>query len=264
MRVFLWLSIYITLLTGCAAATPILATQVSGHVVARSDEDRQVLIAAALKEEPNLLMLSVQAIAKGQSERAEKIFLAGYHNPHYSNDMKALALYQIGLMYMNQFNSKRDDAKAQRYFNKIKREFAQSPVVKQANIELKLIQQRRQHGLAVSAKELLKQVDRQALLAQDNKTFDDELLPMSERAIRTGRFAQAQGTYQILYANPGSSRQLRAQALYQIGLMLMSPYNPQGNTDKAIYTFRKLTQEFADLPISQAAHKRINQLINNQ
>ncbi len=263
MKLFLSLTL-LFILTGCAAATPILITQAGGHVVARSDEDYKVLLAAALKEEPNLLMLSVNAIADSKSKQAEQLFLAGYHNPKYSRDMRSLSLYQIGLIYMNQFNSQRDDTKASHYFHKIQHEFAQSPIAKEAKNELEAIKKRRQHGLAVNAKELLKQVDRRALLAQDSRTFDDELLPMSERAIRTGRFAQAKSTYQILYANQGSSKKLRAQALYQIGLMQMSPYNKQADRNQALYTFRQVAREFAGLPISQLATKKINQLINNE
>lgn len=264
MKQILLIVLLILFLGGCAAATPLLATQAGSHFVARSDEDRKVLIAAALQEEPNLFTYSVQAIINGKTKETEKAYLSGYNNPNYSDNMKALSLYQTGLLYMNQFNAQRDDKLAESYFKKISNEFPQSPIVSKAKEELAVINKRRKHGLVVKPKELLNQVNRAALLAQDNKTFDSELLPMSERAIRTDRFISAKSTYQILYANQGSSPKLRAQALYQIGLMLMSPYNKEADRNQAINVFRKIVNEFADLPISRQANKKINQIINNQ
>lgn len=251
-------------LGGCAAATPLLATQAGSHFVARSDEDRKVLIAAALEEEPNLLTYSVESIASSETKKAEQTYLTGYNNPKYSDNMKALSLYQIALMYMNQFNKQRNDEVAEGYLNKIKRKFPQSPLSQKAQEELDVIKKRRQNGLKVGATELLGQVNRQALLAQDNKTFDSELLPMSERAIRTDHFANAKATYQILYQNTSSSKKLRAQALYQIGLMLMSPYNKESNKGEAISVFRKIINEFPELLVSRRANQKINQIINNQ
>ena len=57
---------------------------------------------------------------------------------------------------------------------------------------------------------------------------------------------------------------MRAKALYQLGLIYMSPYNRHGNNDKALAYFRKISQEFPDTEIAQQASKRINTLINRQ
>ena len=52
----------------------------------------------------------------GQSAEAEKLYLSGYDNSRYSPDVRAIALYQIGLIYMSRYNDQRDDAKALDYF----------------------------------------------------------------------------------------------------------------------------------------------------
>ena len=63
------------ILTGCAAATPLLVAEAGGHQLARYNEDIKVRFAAALKEEPDLLTFSLQAISRGQTEEAVNIYM---------------------------------------------------------------------------------------------------------------------------------------------------------------------------------------------
>ena len=257
-------AIAVVILTGCAAATPLLVAEAGGHQLARHDEDIKVRAAAALDEEPDLLTYSVQAISRGQAAEAAATYMKGYMDPDYSENMKSLALYQIALLYMNRFNDQRDDAQARKYLLQHRKEFPQSRLGERVTKRLAILDQRASEPVQLSATQLLKKVDRSKLLKTDSTPFDSELTPMSERAITEGRVADAEAVYLILYDNKASSQEMRAKALYQLGLIYMSPYNQAGNNQKAMAYFRKITQEFPDTSVAGRSQQRIAQLINRQ
>ena len=254
----------IAALGGCAAATPLLVAEGVGHELARRDEDIKVRAAAALAEEPDLLTFSVQAISRGKTEGAVSTYLKGYADPDYSNNIKSLAIYQIGLIYMNRFNNDRNDDKAIEYFQLHHKNFPESRLFAKIDEKIKIIEERKKQPAQLTASELLKQVDRSRLLAQPNISFDEELTPMSERAITSERVADAENVYLILYSNKASSNEMRAKALYQLGLIYMSPYNRHGNNTKAVQYFRKIQQEFPQTKVARRAQQRVNQVINRQ
>lgn len=254
----------ITVLGGCAAATPLLIAEGVGHKIVRYDEDIKVRAAAALAEEPDLLTFSVQAISRGKTEEAVSTYLKGYADPDYSDNIKSLAIYQIGLIYMNRYNDDRNDAKARAYFNQHLIEFPKSRAKERVQKRLDVLKQRHSESVQLTAKQLLTQVNRKKLLARDETPFDAELTPMSERAITNERVADAESVYLVLYDNRSSSDEMRAKALYQLGLIYMSPYNRQGNNRKALTYFRKISSEFPGTTVAKRATKKANELINRQ
>ena len=254
----------IAALGGCAAATPLLVAEGVGHELARRDEDIKVRAAAALAEEPDLLTFSVQAISRGKTDAAVSTYLKGYADPDYSNNIKSLAIYQIGLIYMNRYNDFRDDKKARAYFNQHRIEFPDSRLKARVEKRLQVLQRRHDETVQLTAKQLLTQVNRVKLLARDETPFDAELPPMSERAITDERVEDAEGVYLILYDNRASSDEMRAKALYQLGLIYMSPYNRHGNNRKALSYFRKISNEFPGTSVAKRAAQKANELINRQ
>ena len=254
----------IVLLTGCAVATPFVAGGAAGHAIGRYEENLKVRAAAALEDEPDLLTYSVQAIARGNTEEAAKVYLSGYNHPEYSPVMKSLALYQTALLYMNRFNRDRDYNKATEYFEEHHEKYPQSRLYERVEDRLKELRRRQASSINLNADELLKSVDRVKLLAQPQYSFDEELTPLSERAITESRSKDAEGVYLAVYSNQASSSNMRAKSLYQIGLIYMSPYNQEGNNTKALQYFRKITEEFPEAPVSKRAHFRINEVINRQ
>ncbi|WP_430461910.1 tetratricopeptide repeat protein [Thalassolituus sp. LLYu03] len=254
----------VVILTGCAAATPLLVAEAGGHQLARYDEDIKVRAAAALDDEPDLLTYSVQAISRGKTDDAAATYMKGYSDPDYSQNMKSLALYQIALLYMNRFSDERDDAKARAYLLQHRIEFPDSRLKERVMKRLAILDEREKEPVQLSAVQLLKQVDRSKLLKVDNTPFDAELTPMSERAITEGRVADAESVYLILYDNKASSAEMRAKALYQLGLIYMSPYNQAGNNQKAMAYFRKIGEEFPNTSVAKRSSERIAQLINRQ
>lgn len=263
IRLFVLLSV-ITALGGCAAATPLLIAEGVGHKIVRHDEDIKVRAAAALAEEPDLLTFSIQAISRGKTEQAVSTFLKGYAEPDYSNNIKSLAIYQIGLIYMNRYNDDRNDAKARAYFNQHLIEFPESRAKERVKRRLAILDERHKEPVQLTAKQLLTQVNRAKLLARNETPFDAEMTPMSERAITDERVKEAEGVYLILYDNKASSDEMRAKALYQLGLIYMSPYNREGDNRKALAYFRKISAEFPGTSVAKRANKRANELINRQ
>lgn len=254
----------VIILTGCAAATPLLVAEAGGHKLARHEEDIDVRAAAALQEEPDLLTYSVQAISHGRTDEAAATYMKGYANPDYSRNMKSLALYQIALLYMNRFNDQRDDAKARAYLLQHRIEFPDSRLKERIQQRLAILDERQREPVQLSAVQLLKQVNRSQLLKMEKTPFDAELTPMSERAISEGRIADAETVYLILYDNTASSTEMRAKALYQLGLIYMSPYNQSGDNSKALAYFRQITREFPETQVAGKSEQRIAELINRQ
>lgn len=256
-------AIVAAMLVGCAAATPLLVAEAGGHQLARHNEDIRVRYAAALKEEPDLLTYSVQAISRGNTEVAAQVYMKGYNNAEFNDNMKSLALYQTALLYMNRFNDDRDDKKSLEYFERHKTEFPNSRLKERINQRIALIEERKLQPYQ-RPKQLLTQVNRLELMTRDDTPYDDELTDMSARAISENRVEDAESVYLVLYSDKSISNEMRASSLYQVGLIYMSPFNAQGNNQKALGYFRKITDEFPDTPTSKKSQKRISELINRQ
>lgn len=250
--------------TGCTIATPFVVAGAGGHAIGRYEENIKVRGAAALQEEPDLLTYSVQAIARNNLDKAVATYTKGLDSKSYSDNIKSLTLYQIGLIYMNPYAEQRDDNEALKYFNRHLQQYPDSRLRKKIKTKISLINKRKSDGSQLTAKELLSLADRTTLLKQSDIPFDSELTPMSERAITSDRISDAESVYLILYENKASSESMRAKALYQIGLIYMSEYNSQGNNATAINYFRKITQEFPSNSIAKKASKRMSQVINRQ
>lgn len=254
----------VVLLTGCAIATPLVVAGAGGHAVGRYEEDIKVRGAAALQEEPDLLTFSVEAIARNTEAKAISVYQKGIDEKTYNDNIKSLALYQIGLIYMNPYSKARNDDEALKYFNQHLTLYPNSKLRKKITAKIALLKKRKTDTAQLSSKELLKLADRGKLLAQSNIPFDAELTPMSERAIMTDRVADAESVYLILYSNEASSDSIRAKALYQLGLIYMSEYNSHNSNTKALYYFRKITEEFGGTRIATKAGKKVSQVINRQ
>jgi len=261
---FLGLTLLVLLTTGCAIATPFVAAGAGGHAIGRYEENIKVRGAAALQEEPDLLTFSVQAIARNNLDKAVITYKKGLNSKSYSDNIKSLTLYQIGLLYMNPYAEQRNDDEALKYFKRHRQQYPDSRLRKKIEAKIALINQRKSDNSQLTAKELLSLADRKTLLEQSNIPFDAELTPMSERAITGDRVSDAESVYLILYENKASSASMRSKALYQIGLIYMSEYNNHGNNAKALNYFRKITQEFPGSPIAKKASKRMSQVINRQ
>lgn len=245
-------------------AAPLLAAQMGAQQVGFVIEDKHARGAAALKDEPDLLSFSVKAIEDQTTDEATNTYLKGYSSSDYSDNVKSLALYQVALIKMNRFNTQRDDEQAEYYLHQHLKAFPNSSLKGRIQKHLKTISERKKTGINVSSKQLLKSIDRIELMKKSSIPFDADLTPMSERAITDNRASDAENIYLIVYNNTSSSDELRAKALYQMGLIYMSPFHKQYSSDKALKYLRMLKREFPMASVSEHADQRITWLLNQQ
>lgn len=251
-------------LTGCAASTPLMVAGSGGHQVLNHQQSVKLKAAAALNEEPDLLTYSIKGIASNRTQEVVDVYLKGYTEPKYSQAMKSLALYQIGLIYMNRFNEQRDDHRALQYFKRHEIEFPDSILKARIDQRIALIESRQKQARQFSTKELLARLDTKTLLNQPKVPYDEELTPMSERAISTDRIEDAHSVYMVVYENPASSAKIKAKSMYQLGLIYMSPYNKKANDGKALGFFSKIIREFPDTNVAKRASYRISEIHSRQ
>lgn len=252
------------ILGGCAAATPIIMGGGVNHLLVMSEENIRLRKAAALEEEPDLLTYSLIAVSRKKTEDVVNTYMKSYGDDKYSKNIKSLALYQVGLIYMNRYNDGRNDDLALTYFNRHHIEYANSRLYPAIEKRIQIIKERRNSSTQYTAAQLLSQLDREALLNKPRLPFDEELTPMSERAITNGRTDDAEAVYLIVYDNPASSENVRAKALYQLGLIYMSPYNTKANDKRALMYFRKVINEFSKTPVSKRAQQKVSTILNAQ
>lgn len=252
----------IAILSGCAATTPLVLGAGGNHEYLKHKTDLRLKAAAALDEETDLLTYSLNGIINNNTDDVINTYLLGYSQSDYSQDMKSIAIYQIGLLYMNPYNQDRDDEKAKVYFHRHLIEFPYSVLQDRIHDRLNIIKERQKETVQLTPEQLLASVDRERLLKKPISTFDPDLNPMSERAIRENRLVDANGVYTTVYENPGSSDSIKAKSLYQLGLIYMSEQNPEKSLKKSSYFFRKIMEEFPNQPVSHKAEHKLSQLIN--
>jgi len=260
----LLLSLVLLNLWACSPTTPLVAAGIGNHEFMKYQQDQRIIAAAALDEEPDLLTFSINGIVDKKTEQVVETYLMGYSKDDYSQDMKSIALYQVGLLYMNRLNHKRDDDKAKLYFQRHLIEFPYSILQERIQERLRIIQERKTQTLHLTPEQIVARADRKRLLSAPTQAFDPDLTPMSERAIRDGRLEDANGVYATVYENPGSSDSIKAKSLYQLGLIYMSPYNKDKSMKKARFFFDKIVNEFPNSIQARKAQQRVSHMVNNQ
>lgn len=117
------------LLSACSPTTPLFIAQITTNEVVEYKTLKNNRMLAAIEDEGDLLTYSAQAIRDAKSEQAEQLYLTGYRDEKLSDEVRAISLYQIGLLYMNRFNDQRDDNKALNYFYQVLNQLDRKSVV---------------------------------------------------------------------------------------------------------------------------------------
>jgi len=263
IKTLLILTLFTTLF-GCSfgASTPLVIAEVGNHELQKYKQEIRLRAAAALAEEPDLLTYSVKGIAEGKTNEVIDTYLKGYGKDDYSQDMKSIAIYQIGLIHMNRLNQERDDDKAKLYFQRHLIEFPYSILQERIQHQLATIKERKTRTVQLTPEQILDRMDQSNLLQKPTTAFDQDLTPMSKRAITENRLADAEGVYKTVYNNPGSSDKIRAKSLYQLGLIYMSPNNKGQNIQKATSLFRQIINEFPKTEESRKAQSKLTRIVN--
>jgi hypothetical protein len=113
----------IFMLQGCCIGCGMSAVAYGGLQVNVVAEDVRKRTEATNAMEPELIETSIEAIATNKVHDAEDAYLHIYEDTSYSDDVRAQALYQIGLMYSVPTHRLYDSERAMSYFEKVMEEF---------------------------------------------------------------------------------------------------------------------------------------------
>ncbi|MCP1646730.1 outer membrane assembly lipoprotein YfiO [Pseudomonas sp. GD04087] len=249
-------------LAACAPTTPLFVAQITTGEVAEYKQLKNKRMTAAVEEEGDLLTYSAQAIRDGKSSEAEQLYLTGYDNTRYGPEVRAIALYQIGLIYMSRYNDQRDDRKAMDYFQRIDREFPGTQAAQHADARELVIQQRAKDPVQKTAKQLLADWQPQYNLDLNKPTLDPDMTLLSRRAVLKDRVDEAAQLYLLGANDPAIPPDIREKALYQLGLMYMAPDNPHPDREKAIAYLRRQLAEFPNGELADKGARHLDRALN--
>ncbi len=248
MRAFCLGVLALGLLGGCAPTTPLFIVQLTTQEVVEYKTLKDNRMSAAIEEEGDLLTFSALAIRDNTSNQAERLYLTGYRDTALSDEVRAIALYQNGLLYMNRYNDAHDDDKALNYFYRVRDEFPRSRAAERAEQRVQLIRQRKRESVQQSSRERLAQWKPGRNLDLYKASLDPDLTLLSRRAVLKNRISEAEELYRLALGDPGVPDVIKEKALYQLGLMHLAADNPQPNRDQAIGYLRRLLQDYPDGP----------------
>ncbi|WAJ39066.1 tetratricopeptide repeat protein [Pseudomonas sp. GOM7] len=258
----LFLVMATTLLSACAPTTPLFIAQVTTNEVVEYKALKAKRMSAAIEEEGDLLTYSAMAIRDAHSDKAEALYLDGYRDQQLSDEVRAIALYQIGLIYMNSFNDQRDDAKALNYFYKVVNEFPNSRAASRAEKRIAMIRKRAEEPVHKSSRELLEHWQPSQNLDLYKPSLDQDMTLLSRRAVLKDRVAEAEELYLLGLADPHIAADIKEKALYQLALMYMAPDNPSADREKAIAYLRRLLAEYPNGELHAKASLLLDKAIN--
>lgn len=250
------------LLGACSPTTPLFIAQVTTNEVVEYKAMKSKRMAAAVEEEGDLLTYSAMAIRDAKSPEAEETYLLGYRDDKFSDDVRAIALYQIGLIYMSRYNDQRDDAKALAYLERVLNEFPTSRVAERAEARILKIRQRAGESVQKSSRELLATWQPSANLDLYKPGLDPDMTLLSRRAVLTNRVDEAEELYLLALSDAHVQPDIKQKALYQLGLMYLASDNPHASRDKAISYFRRLLVQFPDSDLAGKASRHLDQALN--
>ncbi|MDH4584728.1 tetratricopeptide repeat protein [Pseudomonas sp. BN415] len=250
------------LLSACSPTTPLFIAQITTNEVVEYKTMKSKRMAAAVEEEGDLLTYSAMAIRDAKSPEAEELYLIGYRDDKFSDDVRAITLYQIGLIYMSRFNEQRDDIKAMAYLERVLNEFPSSRAAERTEARILVIRQRAKEPVQKTSRELLATWQPSVNLDLYKAGLDPDMTLLSRRAVLKDRVAEAEELYLLALSDAHVQPDIKQKALYQLGLMYLAPDNPHANRDKAIGYFRRLLVQFPDSDLASKASRHLDQALN--
>lgn len=251
-----------SLLGACSPTTPLFIAQITTNEVVEYKTLKNNRMLAAIEDEGDLLTYSAQAIRDAKSEQAEQLYLSGYHDSKLSDEVRAIALYQIGLLYMNRFNEQRDDNKALNNFYLVLNEFPNSRAAERAEARIALIRERANEPLHKSSRELLAHWQPNQQFDLYKPSLDPDMTLLSRRAVLKNRVDEAEELYLLALSDSGIPADIKQKALYQLGLMHLASDNRNADRDKAIGYLRRLLVEYPQGEIKAKAARHLDQALN--
>lgn len=251
-----------SLLSACSPTTPLFIAQITTNEVVEYKTLKNNRMLAAIEDEGDLLTYSAQAIRDAKSEQAEQLYLSGYHDAKLSDEVRAIALYQIGLLYMNRFNDQRDDNQALNNFYLVLNEFPSSRAAERAEARIALIRERANEPLHKTSRELLAHWQPNQQFDLYKPSLDPDMTLLSRRAALKNRVGEAEELYLLALSDSGIAADIKEKALYQLALMYLAPDNPTASRDKAIGYLRRLLTQHPQSELNGKAARHLDQALN--
>ncbi|BCD86955.1 hypothetical protein PSm6_33620 [Pseudomonas solani] len=250
------------LLGACAPTTPLFIAQITTNEAVEYKVLKNNRMAAAVEEDGDLLTYSAMAIRDGTSAQAEKLYLTGYQDRQFSDEVRAISLYQIGLIYMSRYNDQRDDTKALNRFYQITNEFPGTRAAERAEARILVIRQRADEPVHKTARELLADWKPSQNLDLYRSDLDPDMTLLSRRAVLKDRVDEAEQLYSLALGDAHVQPDIKARSLYQMALMNLAPANPRADRGRAIGYLRRLLAEFPDAEQAENAARHLDQALN--
>lgn len=249
-------------LTGCAfgAATPVVIAGLGITEYGQFKTEIRERAEACRASEEDLLAQSVKAISENKADRIIQAYQSVYQGD-FPREMQAQALYQIGLVQMNEYNQQRDDAKARATFTRLKTEFADSILCADVDRQLATLDSRRERAVSFSNDSLSALRNAVQRRAQSCVAEEAALLPESAQAIAKGTTDSTIAAYLAIADNNAVPTLEREQALFQVGLIYMNSRNPSQDDQRALFYFNHLKARFPDSLYCVDADARIAEIL---
>ena len=250
-------------LAGCSfgATAPFVIAGLGAAEYGRFKAEIRERADACRASDDDLMARSVDAISRGKTLELIPAFESVY-NGDFPDEMRAEALYQIGLIYMNEYNRNRDDQKAIVYFERLKLEFPSSALCASVDDRLAIINERRGASVSYDARTLTKFHEGIRQRAQSCVADEAALLPEAVEAISRKQAYKAIKVFLALHQDQSLPLIEREHALFQVGLIYMSKANVHRDDEHALYYFRKLLSQHPDSLYCVDAQARIEEILN--
>jgi len=215
---------------------------------------------ACAAEEEDLTKQSIKAISESTTPNAINVYRQISQNGNHSDAMRAEALYQVGLIHMNRYNDRRNDGEAVKAFNQILTQFPDLQRCDDVREKIALVNERKEVAIHYTSANLAKIRSEMQRRASACMAEEPDLLPESARAISEGKTEPLIKGLLHIYLDSQEDQEVRARALYQVGLVYMNTHNPTRNDNKALSYFRLIKQDFPYADICDGLDEKISDI----
>jgi len=216
--------------------------------------------AASVAEEEDLTKQSIKAISVNKTPQAINVYQRIAQDGNMTESIRRQSLYQIGLIHMNRLNDRRNDGEALKVFNDLLIECPDLNLCSKVNDKIAILNERKEITVHYNPNALANIRGKMSRRAAACMAEEPELLPESARAISEGRTAPLIKGLLHLYLDTQEEKEVRAQALYQVGLIYMNTNNAARNDKKAIFYMRQIQYDFPDSSICDGLDVKIAEI----
>lgn len=235
-------------LLGCASLSKLISPPPEAPVEKIPAKETLTPADMSIEKANKLLRQGKFTASVKENERA--LSLAGKNSPGDK------ALFNMGLIYAHGENPQKDYEKALNFFNTILKDYPWSPLVEEAKIYIRLLQEN---------KELNEQIRK---LAESHRKPEYGKVPpdklgQANELFKKGDYEGSLKENQRVLSLSGKMIP-RDRALYNMGLIYAHGENPKKDYGKSLFYFNKVVTDYPESPLIPEAKAWVNMLQENQ